>query len=67
MSELITFSEELIPQVVRIMRMGIVVAMKREDKRGNREERALVKRAAVALEEQCVSLMEYWDQMQSED
>lgn len=66
MNESITFSEEMIPQVVRIMRMGIVVAMKREDKRGNREERALVKRAAVALEEQCVELMEYWDQMQEE-
>ena len=66
MNESITFSEELIPQVVRIMRMGCVAALKRADKRGNREDRALVKRAAVAMEEQCVDLMEYWDRMQEE-
>ncbi len=65
--EMITFSEELIPQIVRIIRVGAVRELNRADKKGDREERALVKRAAVALEEQCVSLMEYWDRMQSED
>lgn len=65
--ESITFSEELIPQVVRIFRMGSVRAMERADKKGDREERALMKRAVVALEEQSVDLMKYWKRIQDED
>lgn len=62
-SESINFSEELIPQVVEIIRMGIVQAMKRADKKGDRAARDLTKRASLALEEQCVELMEYWDRL----
>lgn len=61
-SESINFSEELIPEIVAIIRAGIA---KSETYRGvlSKEKRAKVKRSVDALEEQCVDLMEYWDRL----
>lgn len=64
--ETISFSEELIPEVVKIIRMGRVRALKWAGAGGDREKFEKVKRASAALEEQCEQLLAYWDRMQEE-
>ena len=65
--ETISFSEELIPEVVEIIRMGRVRALKWADGGGDRKKIMKMKRASHALEEQCELLLAYWNRMQEED
>lgn len=59
--ERITFSEERIPAVVKIIRDGI--RKSREDDPDSRELQDI----ARVLESQCEALANYWDDMQSEE